>query len=562
MPKNSNINIHTLNVNDIEQQLLSLSPATPQQMETALKVVEQIKSRKAALHLMQICIKQVEAMQANASEWAGLYYECLKLAARYGDFECFMLYVEKDRPADAKFYEPRRKSIHTIVEGLQALLDDELDELFISMPARVGKSGTCKMFEAFVAGLYPERTNLYASYSDTASRTMYTGVLEILTDEFTYKYKDVFPNITIAATNADKTTIDINRKKTYPTLTYRSIGGSMNGSCDCNFIWMADDLIEGIEEAKSVERCKAKWDLVSNNFYPRGVGGDVKRVWIGTRWSVNDPISFRLDTLENQPEFENIRYKVINIPALDENDESNFDYPFKKGFSTEEYRRIRASFERRDDMASWMAQYGGEPIERQGAVFTSSVMRYYNGVLPEGDPDRIIMFCDPAFGGGDYVSAPVGYQYGDDIYIHDVVYDNRDKSITRPRVVALIERNNVSAGRFEADKGGMEYAEWVDTELRKRGRRVNIQSKYAPNTMGKVDRIVAAAPDIKERCVFLDGKHRNPEYSKFMDGIFSFVIAGNHKRAHDDAPDSMAGLIVMVDRPLPKARVIKNPFVR
>ena len=130
MPKNSNINIHTLNVNDIEQQLLSLSPATPQQMETALKVVEQIKSRKAALHLMQICIKQVEAMQANASEWAGLYYECLKLAARYGDFECFMLYIEKDRPADAKFYEPRRKSIHTIVEGLQALLDDELDELF------------------------------------------------------------------------------------------------------------------------------------------------------------------------------------------------------------------------------------------------------------------------------------------------------------------------------------------------------------------------------------------------------------------------------------------------
>ena len=35
-------------------------------------------------------------------------------------------------------------------------------------------------------------------------------------------------------------------------------------------------------------------------------------------------------------------------------------------------------------MASWNAQYQGEPIERDGAVFSPGDFRYYNGVLPEG----------------------------------------------------------------------------------------------------------------------------------------------------------------------------------
>ena len=69
----------------------------------------------------------------------------------------------------------------------------------------------------------------------------------------------------------------------------------------------------------------------------------------------------------------------------------------------------------------------GEPIERDGALFTPDDFRYYNGELPtDVEPDRIFMAVDPAFGGGDFVASPVCYQYGEDIYVHDVVYDNRD----------------------------------------------------------------------------------------------------------------------------------------
>ena len=117
---------------------------------------------------------------------------------------------------------------------------------------------------------------------------------------------------------------------------------------------------------------------------------------------------------------------MISIPAINSNGESNFNYDYGVGFSTETYERRRASFEANSDEASWYAQYQQEPIDRQGALFASANMRFYNGELPtDGDgvlkkPDRIFMACDIAFGGGDYVSAPVAFQYGSTCYVHDV----------------------------------------------------------------------------------------------------------------------------------------------
>ena len=39
------------------------------------------------------------------------------------------------------------------------------------------------------------------------------------------------------------------------------------------------------------------------------------------------------------------RYRVLNLPALDENDESNFDYANGRGMSTEQYKQRRAAME-------------------------------------------------------------------------------------------------------------------------------------------------------------------------------------------------------------------------
>ena len=271
-----------------------------------------------------------------------------------------------------------------------------------------------------------------------------------------------------------------------------------------------------------------------------------------------DPAGLRMDLLQNDERFRNRRYMIINLSALDENDESQFDYDYNVGFSTDYYRMRRASFERNNDIASWNAQYMGEPIEREGALFSPGEFRYYNGTLPEDAPDRIFIAVDPAFGGGDFVAGPVCYQYGDDIYVHDVVYDNGDKRVTQPLIVQAVIRNNVAAMRFEANKSTESYKEEVEELLKKQGYRLNITTKPAPTNKGKNQRIFDKAPDIREMMIFREPGKRSKAYELFMQNVFSFKMFAKNK--NDDAPDSLAMAIDMVVRPAMRAEVFKRTF--
>jgi hypothetical protein len=99
-------------------------------------------------------------------------------------------------------------------------------------------------------------------------------------------------------------------------------------------------------------------------------------------------------------------------------------------------------------------------------------MQYYNGVLPGDEPDNIIFFCDVAFGGGDSLSMPICYVWGDTGYIPDVLYDKHDKEITEPRVVGKIMQHECKMGRFEANNGGDFYATDIDKALKEKGYRL------------------------------------------------------------------------------------------
>lgn len=492
----------------------------------------------------------------DAPEVYDLYKKSLLFDAPY-DVDSYLLYLELDRKPSERFYQPRRKVLKQVADALQELAEDKLDELFLSMPPRVGKTSILMFFVTWLIGRNSEASNLYSAYSDTITKAFYNGVLETINDPVTYLWHDVFPESKIVQTNSQEETLNLDRKKRYPSLTCRSLYGTLNGACDCNGILISDDLIGGIEEALNKDRLVAAWSKVDNNLLPRAKE-KAKILWCGTRWSMIDPAGLRMELLLNDERFKDRRVKIINLSALDEKDESQFNYKYGVGFSTEYYRQRRASFERNNDMASWLAQYMGEPIERDGALFAPNDMRYYNGELPDGDPDRIFMAVDPAFGGGDFVASPICYQYGDDIYVHDVVYDNRDKKITQPLLVNAVIKHNTQAMRFEANKSTESYKEGVEQELRKRGRRLNITTKAAPSTKAKWQRIFDKAPDIRERMIFRESGKRSKEYNLFMQNVFSYKITGKNK--NDDAPDSLSMAIDMVDNPYRKVEVIKRPF--
>ena len=517
-----------------------------------LRLMKEGQMRKWSMELLKIIVKNI----GKGSEWYSLYRKVLLIRAPYV-FDDFMVYIEIDRPPAERFYAPRRRWLKQIVDAMQELSDGTLDELFISQPPRTGKSSLIMFFILWQMGRNSEQSMLYSAYSDIITKAMYNGVNEVIEDETTYKFKEVFPNFKVARTNSKDETIDIGRAKRYPTVTFRSLYGTLNGACDASGYMISDDLIGGIEEALNKDRMLGAWSKVSNNLLRRGKES-CKIMWVGTRWSIVDPTGLRLDFLENDERAKNVRYKIINVPALDKNDESNFNYDYGVGFSTEYYQRERAQFERNNDMASWLAQFMGEPIEREGALFEVADMNYYNGEITDEISKRY-MAVDTAWGGGDFLSAPIAYDTASgDTYIVDWVYNDGDKYVTRPMVVDAIIRNNVTDVTFESNNGGSEYGEFIDNELKARGYKCTVRYARAPSNKSKEARIFEVAPEIRD-CYFLENGRRSKEYQLAMNNLFSFKMIGKNK--HDDAPDSLAQLIVKRNNGLRKTvEIYKRSF--
>ena len=487
-----------------------------------------------------------------------MFYELLHksyvLSAPYR-FDDFMIALEWYRPPEKKFWLPRREKLLAVCEAMQDLADDKLDELFLSQPPRTGKSTLVMMWLIWQMCRDPEATNLYSSYTKDVVDIFFNGILEIFNDSDTYDLQTIFPKAVVANTNAAIGFMNVGRKKKYPSFMCRAINAALNGLADASGAIVIDDIHSGIDEARNPDLLAKTWSTVSNNLLSRRKGG-TKHLWIGTRWSIYDCISRRIDLIQTNPNFKNWRYKIVNVPALNDKDESNFDYPYGLGFSTDAFKKVRASFAESDDMASWLAQFMGTPIERDGAVFEPSAMRYYNGELPKEEPDRVFMAVDPSWGGGDYVAACVVVQYGNELYIPDVVYSNTDKYGSEPLVVECAIRNNVAAMYVEGTRVTGTYADELSARFKERGYYINLQrtTKHWASQSGKTQRIFDRAPDIKSKMVFLDEQNRSREYQQFMQSVFSFTYEGKNK--HDDAPDCLAMAIVHLMQRAQKVRSI------
>ena len=466
---------------------------------------------------------------------AGKFFEikkelCKFLAPHF--FEYFLLYVEWDREPKKKFYPPRRKVLKPLVDGLQELEERKIKFLGISLPPRVGKSTLCVFFMTWIMGRHPETANVASGHSDKLTDSFYRELLSIITDNVTYHWAEVFPDAPVVDTSAKNESIDLKRKKRFPTITCRSVGGTLTGAVEIGEegILYCDDLVEDLEESLSPERLEAKYNAYLNQLKDRKKDGAAE-LMVGTRWNVLDPLGRVQELYRDDP-----MYKFIVIPALNEHDESNFDYKYGVGFSTEYYRDMRNNIDR----CTWWAKYMGQPYVREGLLFPSEELNYYNGVLPDGEPDRIIAACDVAWGGGDYLSMPICYCFGDACYVHDVVFSNLDKTVTQPLVIAALKKHLPHVVQFEANNGGSEYCSTIDDNLRKDNIRLNLTSRKAPSNMNKIARIVQVAPEIK-RMYFIAHDHAPEQYREFMRWLCTFTIVG--KNEHDDAPDSLAMVV-------------------
>lgn len=492
----------------------------------------------------------VQAAHDDSVVQIAYYYDVLRLEAPHW-LDSYKLYIEKDRPVKERFYEPRRNTLIRITDAIQNLEDDKLDILFLHMPPRTGKTGDITMDTTWCCSRNPELSNLYITYKEGLGGAFLDGCVEILTDP-TYRYKDVFPKIKITETDAKNNKIDLgerkDRKKKYKTLSGKGLESGLNGEYDASGKMIIDDPLEGVQDVMSEEVLKRKQIIFDNNVLSRKKEG-CKLILMGTIWDPKDLFMTYLDYIENTPEMAEARVDIVKIPALDPiTDESNFNYEYGVGFSTKYYQAVRAKFENNDDMAGWYSQYMQDPQNRKGNVFKSEHMLYYKD-LPDMEPIKVIGHGDTALGGGDYVSFPIVYYFenadGDlEGYVEDVVFDNSEKTETEPQVAAKIKQHRIRNVHFEANQGGEGYADDVEALVREDKNYkepLNVTCDWALSTKRKDQRIWDNAADIR-KLHFKEPGRRDLQYRRFMQNLFAFTM-GKNKKKHDDAADSLAGLV-------------------
>lgn len=481
-----------------------------------------------------------------------LYWEALKFEAPHR-FESFLLYMEKNRSPKKRFYQPRAKTLKIVVDDLQDLEDGVIEFYGLSLPPRVGKSTVCIFFLSWVAGRHPDLHNAMGGHSGILAKGFYKEFNNLITSS-EYTYNEIFPGVFVESKSADEFTVNLNSPDRFATLTCRGIDGTWTGAVDISaggYLYV-DDLIRDRTESLSPTRLENRYQDYLNIMVDRKNDG-AKELMVGTRWNVMDPLGRNEDKFKNNP-----KARFRKIPALNEKDESNFDYDYGVGFSTQYYKELRE----RLDKNEWMAKYQQRPFIREGLLFPEDELNFYNGVLPDGDC-LTAAACDVAWGGGDSLSMPFGKAFGSredgPVYIPDWIFNKGDKYTTKPLVVAKTLQHQPNMERFEANNGGDEYAESIDSMLKEQGFKTNITWAKASNQMSKMAKIIQYAPDIKRRFYFLKPELQSQEYKEAMEELCMITQIG--KNIHEDSADGLVQLLQLISGEMyAKCEAMTRPY--
>jgi len=481
-----------------------------------------------------------------------LYYKTHLFDAPYF-FDSFCIYIEKDRAPEKQFYVPRRKQLLRCAEAIQGLEDGKYHTVGISLAPGVGKTTLAEFGLAWTCGRNPFLPNLIGSHNAAFLNGMYGEMLRIFDAQGEYRWGDVFPGLSVINTNAKDLMIGIGYDRAddmrFKTLQWGSLGAQLAGRVRAANWMYLDDPVDGIETAMSRERLDKLWQTVYTDFFQRAIGDRVRRLIIGTRWSLADPLGRLEDYYSGDS-----GALFIKEPVLDENDESRFDYPYGLGYTTKALLQQRELM----DEPSWLALYQQQPIEREGQLYDPTELRRYFE-LPDTPPDAVLAICDTKEQGADYCVCPVFYQYGPDFYMDAIICDNGKVEVIQERVAQMLVDRKVKLCRIESNRGGTIFAQNVEKRVKELGGMTSIQTRWTQTN--KDTRIQVNSALVKEHILFKDESlyAQNKEYRDAMQQLTTYSMMGKNK--HDDVPDALAMFVdwQMTDR-ANIATIMKRPF--
>jgi len=463
-------------------------------------------------------------MSLNSEEYYELIeldddFRELKLLEAYDDFWEFCLYMDYD------FFDKRKSILKPVAEAFQEVEEGKLDLLYVGMPPRTGKSYITSLWCTWVLGRNPTESIMRNTVTNTLYNKFSNDIRDIMRgDTHKRRYRDIFPEIHFATEKLEGWKLTTSEQG----VSYfgAGVGGTVIG-LGCTKAAILDDSIKNAEEAMSENSLEKKWNWYGSTHKSRLEKG-CPEIHIATRWSNND-IPGRLI---EEGEFQGNNAKKIVIPALVDGESY-----CEEIHSTEKLLKEKKLL----DELIWEAEWQQSPVEAKGLVFPDQSLNYFSMDELNKRPEGILMAADIADEGTDSLCCPIGYIFGDKVFITDVLFTKDPIEVTQPLTAAFIDKYQPDRAKFESNNGGKGFAMTVK-DLKKSKTTIN----WEPTVSNKHTRILMKSGYVKEYFYFRDDYEAGSDYDKFMRELKKYNKSGKVK--HDDAPDGITMLAEMLDQ--------------
>lgn len=208
-----------------------------------------------------------------------------------------------------------------IADKLTDFAEGKIKNLMLSVPPQHGKTEIAsRRLPAYILGKNPNKRIAGCSYNETFASKINRQVQRIITSQ---EYAQIFPKTTLNNKNiaTDSKGNYLRNSKEFEIVEHQGsymsvgVGGGITGNpVDIGII---DDPIKGREEANSVRYREKLWEWYTDEFLTR-LHNNSQQLIIMTRWHEDDLIGRILASDADN-------WTVINIPAIKENNENDFD---------------------------------------------------------------------------------------------------------------------------------------------------------------------------------------------------------------------------------------------
>ena len=429
------------------------------------------------------------------------------------------------RTLSPDYYKEDREHLKILCNTLQAFYNRELfkpdgsyyTKLILELPPQHGKSRTLTNFCSWILGHNNEERIITGSYNDDTAQdfSKYTrDIIQRISNVGEIVYSDIFPDTKIKRGDASYKQWALEGQ----FFNYKGcgVGGTVTGKGGT--VRIIDDPVKDAEVAYNVNALNKLWLWYGGTWISRRGSAEVLDIICHTPWAKKD-ISGRVQDVQGDD------WYILTMPVIDKNNrmlcESILNY--------DTYMDLKSIA----DEHIFAANYLMERLDIKGRLYSG--FNTYSE-LPE-NTEKKINYTDTADEGSDYlcsICAEVKDLYW---YVTDLIYTQDAQEVTEPSTAEMLIKNKTSLAVIESNNGGRAFARNIQRIIDDKNEHCRVS--WFHQSKNKKARILTEASNVQKYILLPDDwRERWPQ---FYNAVMSYQKEGKNK--HDDAPDTLTGLI-------------------